>query len=113
MNSLVKDKDIISLHPLIRSAIFHAEFIRIHPFPDGNGRTGRLMSNYILIREDMPSISIVANDRDKYNDALDTAIETHNIDKLIDLFYNSMLKTIDNLHKCFDNIVKNENLMAK
>ncbi|MEK7498179.1 MAG: Fic family protein [Patescibacteria group bacterium] len=44
-------KDLISwlkqnknVHPIIRSALFHYQFETIHPFPDGNGRTGRLMT---------------------------------------------------------------------
>ena len=37
-----------SLDYLKREALFHLEFIRIHPFEDGNGRTGRLLLNYNL-----------------------------------------------------------------
>ena len=37
-----------SVHPLILSSVFHYEFVFIHPFEDGNGRTARLMSGYIL-----------------------------------------------------------------
>ena len=36
------------LHPLILSSIFHYEFVFIHPFSDGNGRTARLWQNVIL-----------------------------------------------------------------
>jgi Fic family protein len=38
------------LHPLVLAAIAHAEFINIHPFDDGNGRTGRALTSYLLAR---------------------------------------------------------------
>ena len=43
---LKENKD--SIHPLILSSIFHYEFVFIHPFSDGNGRTARLWQNIIL-----------------------------------------------------------------
>src|SRR3989338_4226082 len=36
------------LHPFVRAILFHHKFERIHPFADGNGRTGRMLMNYIL-----------------------------------------------------------------
>lgn len=38
------------LHPLVLAAIAHAEFINIHPFDDGNGRVGRALTSYLLMR---------------------------------------------------------------
>lgn len=47
---LVKaDKD--ELHPLLKAAIFHTQFVHIHPFSDGNGRVTRLLTNLLLYRE--------------------------------------------------------------
>ena len=112
-NSLYFDKDIINLHPLIKSALFHVEFVRIHPFLDGNGRTARLMSNYILISEEVPAISITSNDLYKYHDAISTAVETHNLDKMIDLFYNSMLRAIDGIDKCLTYIENKKNVVKQ
>ena len=37
-------------HPMVLAARFHGFYEYLHPFRDGNGRTGRLISNYILLR---------------------------------------------------------------
>lgn len=39
------------IHPVIKAAIVHYEFVRVHPFIDGNGRTGRALSMLVLFRE--------------------------------------------------------------
>jgi Fic family protein len=60
-----------SLHPVERAAILHAEFVRIHPFQDGNGRTARLLLNLELMRSEYVPIIIKTADRLEYYDALD------------------------------------------
>ena len=47
-------------------ARYHIEFEKIHPFEDGNGRTGRLHINYELLKNDLPPIVIAKEDRIKY-----------------------------------------------
>ena len=49
----------------------HAEFVRIHPFLDGNGRTSRLLMNYQLLSRGFLPISIAKEDRLDYYNALD------------------------------------------
>ena len=49
-----------------RIAKYHIEFEKIHPFEDGNGRTGRLLINYELIKNDLPPVVISKDDRVKY-----------------------------------------------
>lgn len=39
------------VHPVLKAGIVHYEFVRIHPFLDGNGRVGRALSTYVLFRE--------------------------------------------------------------
>jgi len=51
-------------------AYLHGSFERIHPFLDGNGRTGRLLLNLILVRMGYPPAVILKRDRDRYLDAL-------------------------------------------
>lgn len=95
------------LHPIEKAACFHAEFIRIHPFVDGNGRTGRIMSNYILIKNEIPTVALRYQNTDEYFEALNKAITTHEIDDLIDIFYNAVVTNAQKIDECLDYIEKN------
>ncbi|MSO49160.1 MAG: Fic family protein [Acidobacteria bacterium] len=56
-------------HIIKRVARFHLTFEHTHPFVDGNGRIGRVLNNYVLIREGFVPINIKFIDRQKYYDA--------------------------------------------
>lgn len=56
---------------MIRSAILHTKFARIHPFIDGNGRTARLLLNTELLKVGYPMAIIKKEDRADYYEALE------------------------------------------
>ncbi len=58
------------LHPLVLASIFHHKFEKIHPFMDGNGRTGRMLLNLILMKNDYPPLIIHKKTRALYLEAL-------------------------------------------
>jgi len=60
-----------NFHPVELACLVHSEFTRIHPFADGNGRTARIMSNFILQKNGYPMFFIDVKDRRKYYEALD------------------------------------------
>lgn len=57
-------------HPMVLAARFHGFYEYLHPFRDGNGRTGRLISNYILLRLGHPLLVIPSGCRNEYFSAL-------------------------------------------
>ncbi len=61
MDILHSNKDVINL--VCES---HIEFERIHPFADGNGRTGRLMMNYLLMKKDIAPLVIEKQEKERY-----------------------------------------------
>ena len=65
-----------SMHIVECVATFHLHFESIHPFIDGNGRTGRLLMNLQLIKAGLPVINIKFADRRKYYDAFDDYAKT-------------------------------------
>ena len=66
-----------------RVAIFHADFEKIHPFPDGNGRTGRLLMNLELMKAGYPITIIKKEDREDYYNALEKADTNGNYEDII------------------------------
>lgn len=74
-----------TLHPVIRATLLHGEFVKIHPFIDGNGRTSRLLLNFELLKNGYPPIIIKNEERAKYYDVLDLAHSTMNYKPFIEL----------------------------
>ena len=85
-----------------RIALFHLEFEGIHPFIDGNGRTGRLILNLDLIRNGYPPINVKFTDRKRYYDAFDAFYKdndatpmTELIAEYIDLRFDDYFKVLE------------------
>ncbi|MBR1644467.1 MAG: Fic family protein [Bacteroidales bacterium] len=64
------------MHTVRQVALFHLRFEAIHPFIDGNGRTGRLLMNLQLIRAGLPPINVKFADRRRYYEAFDDFART-------------------------------------
>ncbi len=73
-------------HIISKLAQFHIEFERIHPFIDGNGRTGRLLVNLELMKAGYPPIDIKFTDRVSYYNAFDEYHGKHKLDAMEKLF---------------------------
>ena len=91
------------ISPILVAGIFHYEFLRIHPFMDGNGRTARAMTALILltrgydIKKYLTLDKCYNTDIPAYFDALKTADDTYDLTRWLEYFTDSFLLSVTNL----------------
>ena len=78
---------------LIAAAYFHVKFENSHPFANGNGRTGRLCMNYLLLMNDHPPIIIHEEDRREYYSALEAWDEGQDLAPMTKFLRQQTVKT--------------------
>lgn len=62
-----------NVNPILLAAEFHYKFTRIHPFDDGNGRTAKILMNFILMKYNFPPVIIKTEEKNQYFAALQLA----------------------------------------
>ena len=82
------------MHPASLAAILHYEFVRIHPFDDGNGRLSRLLMNYVLIRHGLPPVVIKAEQKKEYLFALNQA-DTGNREAFVEFIADQLIWALE------------------
>jgi Fic family protein len=80
--------------PLVLAAIIHNQFEYIHPFQDGNGRAGRLLLNYILLKSGYPPINIRLEDRARYYQAIQDYGLLHDVKPMLRFLISQYRKTL-------------------
>lgn len=106
ISDLVGDIQILKENEFIKSAIFQFLFEKIHPFPDGNGRVGRLLSSFLLntsgygFRGLIPIEEIVDNERERYYEALEP---TTNVTMFVEFYLESFIKQAKNILEKINN----------
>ena len=96
MRDLVRNYNSVSGEFFLEKiAYFHAEFENIHPFGDGNGRIGRLLTNEQLDMLGLPPIIIPNKSKfDEYYPALDEYTKTNKANKLTELFASHLIEAL-------------------
>ena len=61
------------LHPVELASVLHNRFVKIHPFTDGNGRTARLLMNWVLLRNRFPPVIIEVANKEEYYQNIEAA----------------------------------------
>jgi Fic family protein len=104
MQKFIQDLELIK-DPIHKAIFAHYQLVTIHPFSDGNGRTARLLMNYILIKNDYPPLIIAPKDRLKYLRALEMGQTKYLYTEYIDLMLKLLEKSID---FCLDQYQENK-----
>ena len=81
--------------PLVLAAIMHNQFEYIHPFQDGNGRVGRLLLIFILLKNKYPPINITLEDRAEYYTTLQEYQKSQNLKPTMEFLVKQYKKTLN------------------
>ncbi len=85
----------VNLHPIELAAKVHTEFVKIHPFIDGNGRTARLLLNLELMKNGYPPIIIRNENKVKYYSAIDIAHTVGDYKDFIEIVNDELNNSLD------------------
>ena len=111
MINFIYDDETYDIHPLIKIALAHCHFENIHPFKDGNGRTGRILNILFLCQKgylDSPILyasSYIIKNKNEYYDVLRKSKEENDYSEAVIYILKSFKETADRTRNIIENIV--------
>ena len=107
MLEYIRSKDAKSSHPIARATDLQFKFVSIFPFTEHSGRTGRMLMNYLLMREGYPIAIIDRTERQRYYESFrDENFSENNVNIVLDALRNTISLSLRFL-KDYDAIRKN------
>ena len=92
--SWYNQKVVENFNPILLAAEFHYKFIIIHPFDDGNGRTARILMNFILMKFGYPPVIIKTEDKANYFAVLQLA-DAGNIEVFLEYIAENLIRSLE------------------
>jgi Fic family protein len=115
MSDFVQWLNAQNLYDTQSAIIAHLKFVSIHPFVDGNGRSARLLMNFLLMHAGYSPIIISPRDRKRYLKEIEKAQLTQNYDSYVEYMTNLLNRSMDRVINLLDtsiNIEPNEKLLT-
>ncbi|HMS41420.1 MAG TPA: Fic family protein [Pyrinomonadaceae bacterium] len=94
INWFRKEQEKSDANPIILAALFHYRFILIHPFDDGNGRTARILMNFILMQFGYPPAIIKTEDKENYYAVLRLA-DAGELEPFIEYITENLIRSLE------------------
>jgi Fic family protein len=96
------EEETARLHPVLKAIQLHTDFLKIHPFIDGNGRTARLLLNLELLKAGYPPIVLPVQRRLEYFGAIDAALMNGDTAPFVDLVADCMREAFARYSRLLD-----------
>ncbi len=89
-----KEKENPDVNPIALATIFHHNFVKIHPFDDGNGRVARILMNFILMQFGYPPAIIKTEDKENYYAVLRLA-DADELEPFIEYIAQNLVRSLE------------------